>query len=197
SYATEKPDGERRRYGPIDPDSWAYLTGVKTYDYDLERGIERILDELPAQPLNVTLTTTSLFEGEAEAFKQQWESFGREAYQRCLSSGSIDDKSFCPNVQISITIKVTNFPDTSDFELLLIGQETPADPDQYHLWHSEQSTNFTGYKNIRIDSLLENGRQIFDQRERTEQYQEFQQFFLEDAPAIFVRHLETYSVTRK
>ncbi len=197
SYATEKPEGERRRYGPIDPDSWAYLVGVKTYDYDLERGIERILDELPPQPLTITLTTTSLFEGEAEAFRQQWEAFGREAYQRCTSSGTIEDKTFCENVQISVTIKVTNFPDTSDFELLLIGQETPADPDQYHLWHSEQSTNFTGYKNIRIDSLLENGRQVFDQRERSEQYQEFQQFFLEDAPAIFIRHLETYSVTRK
>jgi peptide/nickel transport system substrate-binding protein len=79
---------------------------------------------------------------------------------------------------------------------LLIGQESPLDPDQYANWHSEQATNFSGYKNTRIDNLLEKGRTAKEQRERIEIYQEFQQFFLEDAPAVFLQHLESYSVQR-
>lgn len=196
AYAIQKPNDEHRRYGPIDPTSWAYLSGVKAYDYDKERAIERMLDRLPAQPLSFTLTTTSLFEPEAENIKKQWELFGQEAFAACQSNQDVENKEFCANVQIKVAIQITNFPDTSNFETLLIGQETPPDPDQYYLWHSEQSTNFTGYKNIRIDSLLENGRQTFNQKERITIYQEFQQFFLEDVPAIFIRHLDSYSVIR-
>ena len=78
-----------------------------------------------------------------------------------------------------------------------MGQESPPDPDQYFLWHSEQPTNFTRYKNTRIDSLLEKGRKTLDQQERTTIYQEFQQFLLEDPPAIFLRHLQSFELQRK
>ena len=77
-----------------------------------------------------------------------------------------------------------------------MGQEIPVDPDQYFLWHSDQSTNFTNYQNTRIDSLLEKGRQTIDQNKRKEVYQEFQQFMLEDPPAIFLRHLFSFDVKR-
>ena len=99
-------------------------------------------------------------------------------------------------MKLKVSLKITNFPDVSNYEMLLIGQESPADPDQYQLWHSGESTNFTGYKNTRIDNLLEKGRQTTQFQERKEIYQEFQQFFLEDAPAIFIKHLDTYTISR-
>lgn len=197
NYALTKPTGALRAIGPINPQSWAYLVGGKTYDKDWERASERLLSSLPQQPLNLELTTTSLFESEAEAIKQEWEAFGAQAYTDCQNKKEITDKASCENAKISVTLKITNFPDTSNYQLLLIGQESPADPDQYALWHSQQSTNFTGYKNTRIDNLLEKGRQTFDQQERKEIYQEFQQFFLEDSPAIFLKFLNSYSVERK
>ncbi len=197
SYALDKAPEEVRAYGPINPKSWAYLEGAKTYEKDWERGVERLLAEIPPEPLGFELTTTALFQKEAEEIKNQWETFGEKAYQDCQTSSAVDDKSTCENAKINVKIRISNFPDTSNFQVLLVGQESPSDPDQYHLWHSEQSTNFTGYKNTRIDNLLEQGRQNFNQQERTEIYEEFQQFFLEDAPAVFIKYLTNYEVRRK
>ncbi|MBU0576232.1 hypothetical protein KJ707_00815 [Patescibacteria group bacterium] len=197
SYATNKPEGKEGALGPINPDSWAYLEGGKSYNYDLDRAIERILDEIPPEPLNIELTTTDNFVTEAEQIKQDWEKLGMETYQACLNKNTVSDKDQCVNTKVQVNIRVTNFPDTSNFQALLIGQEIPSDPDQYHLWHSQQGTNFTGYKNTRIDALLEKGRKIAEKNERKAIYQEFQQFLLEDAPAVFLKHLASYEVKRK
>jgi peptide/nickel transport system substrate-binding protein len=197
SYAIEKPVGELRAFSSINPNSWAYLEGGKSYNKDMNRAVERLLDEVPGEPLQLKLTTTTLYESQAEQIKNQLEELGAKAHAACQASSAVTDKARCENLKITIAVRINNFPDTSDFQLLLIGQESPPDPDQYSVWHSEQSTNFTGYKNTRIDNLLEKGRKAMDQRERTEIYQEFQQFFLEDAPAVFLQHLESYSVKRK
>lgn len=196
SYAIEKPMDETRAIGPINPKSWAYLQAGKDYEKDVDRAVERLISKLPQEKIKLKLTTTSLYEQEAEDIKDQWVHLGEKAAEECQTDSDISDKDSCENLKMEISIKISNFPDTSDFELLLIGQESPPDPDQYHLWHSEQSTNFTGYNNIRIDDLLEKGRKTINQQERKELYQEFQQFFLEDPPAIFIRHLESYNISR-
>ncbi|MDA1079403.1 MAG: ABC transporter substrate-binding protein [bacterium] len=197
SYITSKPTDETRAIGPISKNSWAYLPGGKTYEKDWERGLERLFDDPPQLPLLFTLTTTPTFSQRAESVKKEWEEFGTYAEEQCLTAKAIENKDVCPNMRVKVTLKISNFPDTNDFQLLLIGQESPADPDQYHLWHSDQTTNFTHYKNTRIDNLLEKGRQTFEQAERKQIYQEFQQFILEDPPAIFLEHLLTYDVSRK
>ncbi len=196
SYAVAKPSDDSRAIGPINPESWAYLPALKSYEKNIERGIERILDEPPQEKLELNLTTTSTYQELAEELIKQWEEFGEQAFTSCQTSNKITDKSVCENMKLKVSLKITNFPDVSNYEMLLIGQESPADPDQYQLWHSGESTNFSGYKNTRIDNLLEKGRQTTEFQERKEIYQEFQQFFLEDAPAIFIKHLDTYTVSR-
>lgn len=196
SYATSKPDDDSRAYGPISPDSWAYLEGGKSYKYDLERAIERIIDDPPAKLVEFTITTTSEFESEADKIQKEWLELFSKAKEECNDSNIVEEKSLCDNLNAKINLKITNFPDLNNFETILIGQEIPQDPDQYSLWHSDQPSNFSHYKNTRIDALLENGRTTIDQTERTEIYQEFQQFFLEDAPAIFIRYLDSYKISR-
>lgn len=197
SYAVTKPTDDTRAYGPINSKSWAYLKGLKAYDQNLDRAVERLLDEIPPEPLNIELTTTNAYALEAEEIKQQWQQLGEKAFETCQNDKDIEDKDKCKNVQISTNIKISNFPDTSNFQVILINQTSPPDPDQYYLWHSAQSSNFLHYKNTRIDSLLEKGRVTPDKNERRALYQEFQQFLLEDAPAIFLRHIETYDIKRK
>ena len=197
SYAVRKPDDSRRANGPINPESWAYLEGGKIYDYDLDRATERLLSEVPGEPLSFELATTPAFESKAEDIRQQWQEFSQYAYDECQKDSDVEDKTTCENIKIDISLRITNFPDTNNFEALLIGQEIPPDPDQYSLWHSEQTTNFTHYKNTRIDSLLEKGRQVADKQERLAIYQEFQQFFLEDAPAIFLEYIVSYDIDRE
>lgn len=196
SYAVAKSDKPLRAIGPINPNSWAYLEGGKDYRQNYDRAVERLLDGLPPSQLDLTLTTSSAFISEAEEVQLQWRKLGEKAYQACQSNEDVENKQLCENAKISTDIKVTNFPDTQNFQLLLMGQEIPVDPDQYFLWHSDQSTNFTNYQNTRIDSLLEKGRQTIDQNKRKEVYQEFQQFMLEDPPAIFLRHLFSFDVRR-
>ncbi|OGJ37331.1 MAG: hypothetical protein A2383_01520 [Candidatus Pacebacteria bacterium RIFOXYB1_FULL_39_46] len=197
SYALDNPPNETQALGPIDPHSWAYLESAKPYDKDLDRAVEQLLSNIPAQPMELTLTTTEIFTDKAEAIKADWEELGERAEAECQTSKAITDKEQCALVKIKVSLKVSNFPDTSNFQLLLIGQESSVDPDQYFLWHSEQPTNFTHYKNTRIDALLERGRKTLDQQERTVIYQEFQQFLLEDPPAIFLEHLYSFEVRRK
>lgn len=197
AYALEKPADETRAIGPISPDSWAYLPGGKSYEKDWDRGSERVLSSLPPEPLSFELKTTPLFISEAEHIKAQWESFGEKLAEDCQKSSNVENKDLCQNVKIDVSIKVANFPDTNEFQALLVGQETESDPDQYALWHSDQGTNFTHFKSTRVDDLLERGRKTTDQATRKEIYQEFQQFFLEDSPAVFLKHLQSYNIKRK
>lgn len=195
SYALSKPEEEKRAFSPINPKSWVYLESAKRYDYDIERGIERMLDEIPSVPLAFELTTTGTFQADGERIKEEWESFGQRSVEACKSAGDNTDEE-CERLAIQVSLRVSNFPDTSNFDALLIGQEIGPDPDQYHLWHSEQNTNITRYKNTRIDSLLERGRTTTQANERRAIYQEFQQFFLEDAPVVFLRYLDSNYIER-
>lgn len=199
SYGVSKPTDNTRANGPINPKSWAYLPGGKTYDYDVARGVERLMAELDqlGAPLEFELTTTPTFEAEANQLKTQWEELGRQAVATCQADTNIKDKTVCDRLNIKVNVRITTFPDTSNFQALLIGQEIPPDPDQYYLWHSSQPTNFSHYRNTRIDSLLERGRVTVDQQERLAIYQEFQQFFLEDAPAVFLKYLPSYEIKRQ
>ncbi len=196
AYATTKASPERRATSPINSLSWAYFAGAKTYDTDLERAIERLLEELPREKIEFSLTTTTLFENQATTIQSEWQALGTQAVERCLTSSQVTDKSVCPNLAISVQLRIANFPDTTNFDTILIGQEAPPDPDQYELWHSNEPTNFSGYKNTRIDSLLEKGRQTSSNDERLQLYQEFQQFLTEDAAAIFLEHLTSYQIER-
>lgn len=199
NYATEKPTDDTRAVGPISSNSWAFADVGKHYDFDMERALERLLDDInnTVNPLSFELVTTPHFNREAEVLKASWEKLGQEAVKRCNSDTKIKSKNNCPNLAITVHIRLNNFPDLSNYQAVLIGQESPSDPDQYSLWHSSERTNFTNYRNTRIDSLLEKGRQTTNLQQRREIYQDFQQFFLEDAPVIFIRHLLMYDVIRR
>ncbi len=197
AYATRKPTDDTRAIGPIASTSWAYLEGGKDYQFDQGRAVERLLSEPPAETLNFELATLPQFENEANQLKKDWEELGAVAYTSCQKNAKITDKTICEKSRITVTIRIASFADTSSFQALLIGQESPTDPDQYYLWHSDQPSNFTHFRNTRIDSLLEKGRQTTDRNERLAIYGEFQQFLLEDVPAIFIKYLPIYQVTRK
>lgn len=197
AYALPKVEDQTRTIGPINPQSWVYLESGKKYDFDQERALERLFSQLPSEPLHFELVTTANFQTRAEEIKNSWEEFGKIALEKCPSTKEVTDKNQCSNVDIKVTIRVSNFPDTSSFDAMLVGQQIPSDPDQYYLWHSEQTTNFTHYKNTRIDALLEKGRKTAEAEERRAIYQEFQQFFLDDSPAIFLEFLPSYEITRK
>lgn len=170
-YALKKPEDATRALGPLQPQSWAYNQQVKPYLYNPERAKE-LLKEAEIEELKIELLTTFSQLPFADKVKESWQEVGLETAIRVVSS----------------------LPE--DFQVLLAGQEIPADPDQYTVWHSTQETNITGYNSPKIDKLLEDGRKAFDQEERKAIYLDFQRFLVEDAPAGFLFHPTTYTVSR-
>ena len=168
-----KPEDKTRAIGPLSPNSWAYNPKVKPYDYSLETAQDLVSDL--KTDFELELTTTPSYQQLAEEIKESWEQLGG----------------------LTVKLKVVNFPDTTNFEALLIGQQIPEDPDQYLLWHSTQPTNITGYQNAKVDKLLEDGRKEIDQSKRKETYLDFQRFLVEDTPATFLFHLNSTTIRRK
>ena len=173
AYGIKKDDTAVRALSPINPFSWAFNPQVKPYGFDPVLAKELLDKNSTDAALKITITTTGAFIEQADAIAAGWRGLGME-----------------------VDVKVVNFPDTNNYQVLLIGQYIPKDPDQYAYWHSTQGTNFTHYNNPRIDKLLEDGRKTVDQDERTLIYQDFQRFLVEDCPAIFLNYLSSFTVTR-
>lgn len=172
SYAINKEEFEGpRAISPVSPDSWAYNSLVKDYAFEPERAKEMIGDK---GDLEISLTTIPVLLPTAERIKSDWENAG---------------------VKVNIQV-VSVLPET--FQAFLAIYDIPKDPDQYSIWHSTQTaTNISRYSNPRIDTLLENGRLELDTEERKRTYLDFQRFLLEDAPAIFLYHPVSYSLSRR
>lgn len=177
NYAIDKSRlGKDRAFGPVSPDSWAYNPQVKAYDYDKKRAKE-IIDGLSKEEkssLALTLSTPSVLLDEAEKIQKDWQAIGVKT-----------------NIQV-VPVKPDNY------QAYLIIHDIPSDPDQYTMWHSTQeATNLAKYKSPRIDKLLEDGRTELNSDNRKKIYLDFQRFLLEDAPAAFLYHPISYTVSRK
>jgi len=177
SYAINKTAfaGERT-ISPIPANSWSYNPQVKPYDYDMTRA-QQLLSDIPKaerDQMNIVLTTTGLLFSDAEKIAKDWLAVG-----------------------IKTTVQTASeVPE--DFQAFLAIYSTPEDPDQYQTWHSTQiETNITKFQNPRIDKLLEDGRLEMDFEKRRKIYLDFQRFLLEEAPAVFLYHPQTYTVERK
>lgn len=87
------------------------------------------------------------------------------------------------------------------FQIYLGDFTVPKDPDQYMLWHSDQESNITKFRSLRIDKLLEDGRKTVSVKERKRIYDDFQKYLLDDAvidtPASFLYFPYTYTLKRR
>ncbi len=164
-----------RAYSPIPKTSWAYSDTVKKYMYDPTEAKKLIAHTgLATESATLTLSTFSQYLDTAQAIAASWTALG-----------------------IKTTVRVENDVPAS-YQVLLSAQDVPQDPDQYLLWHSTQSqTNVTGYMNVKIDKLLEDGRQELDQNKRKTIYADFQRRLVEDAPAVFLYYSTSYTVSRQ
>lgn len=176
AYAIPKPTDESRVLSPINERSWAYNPQVKPYTQNQETAkamYEKLKIANPKIDLDFTLTTTPAYTDMAQEIINSWQQLG-----------------------IKAQLRIVAFPDTNEYQTLLIGQQIPEDPDQYPLWHSTQSTNISHYQSPKIDKLLEDGRKELNRQKRLEVYQDFQRFLVEDAPAVFLKQLPTFTITR-
>jgi len=180
AYATRKPKDESRATGPIARTSWAYNLDVKIYDFEPKRANELAEKSLgnieKVRAMQLKISTTNSLLSLAEEIKRDWE------------------EVFGCNVEIEVINTIQ-----PDYQILLTAQEIPEDPDQYALWHSTQSWpgNIINLKNLRIDKLLEDGRTEIDTKVRKDYYFEFQKYFVEEVPVLFLYYPNYYTIVRK
>ncbi len=165
---------EAPAYSPINTRSWAYFEDIKKYESNPQQA-EKLLNTAQINPADVTLTITTFpqYVDIAQDIANSWQDIG-----------------FIVNVRVENTL-------SDSYQILVSAQELPPDPDQYPFWHSQAATNITGYVNLKIDKLLEDGRRELDQEKRTAIYHDFQRFLVEDAPAIFLFYPKGYSASRQ
>lgn len=198
NFALTKPSQDRF-LSPISKVSWAYVTDeadLDRYDTDMEQAVSLLIKAETVSKLNIELQTTTSYAQEADNVKRDWEELGNKAADACkVNKDSVKEQ--CENKRITVNVRISNFPDTENYQVMLVGQQVPRDPDQYNLWHSTQPTNITHYKNPRIDKLLEDGRRSQNREERKLIYQEFQRTVVKDSPVIFLHAITTFDMSRK
>ncbi len=158
---------------PLSPRSWAYNPNVKDYSQNQELARSLLIKEgVATASANLTISTFTSFLPYAQKIAQSWDSLGLKT-----------------NIRVENSVPGT-------FDVLLMSQEIPPDPDQYHLWHSTQTTNITGFGSPKIDKLLEDGRRTTDKEKRVQIYKDFQRYLLEEVPAVFLFHPKLYTIER-
>lgn len=166
-------DGKRTRT-PYPPTLWASQERTYSYEQDVNHAKSLLSQSQASSSANLKLTITTMpkYQKVAQSIKDSWALIG-----------------------LKTNIEVVNSIPTS-FQIFLGEFNVSKDPDQYVLWHSGSSSNITGYKNLRIDKLLEDGRRITDYSERQKIYSDFQKYLLDDPPASFLFFPYKYSFSK-
>ena len=175
SYAISPIDSYEKALTPISPLSWGYSKRIRLYSYDPESAL-KILSKSPlaSDSSQLTISTFPSLLSTAQKVKDSW--------------GKVGVKS---KIKVS-----TDIPD--NFDVMILSQRIPPDPDQYQYWESNQDqTNITGYSNPKIDKLLEDGRREQDIEKRKKIYADFQRYLVDDAPVVFLYYPKNYTVVRK
>lgn len=173
AYAVPKIS-EERAYQPIPKTSWAYTDNVRKYEPDPEL-VKKLLTQakIGSDSGSLVISTFSQYLDDAQAIANTWSSQG-----------------------IPTEVRVENSVSPS-YQVLLTAIDVPPDPDQYPFWHSTQTvTNISNYVNVKIDKLLEDGRQLQDKESRKKIYADFARRLVDDAPALFLYYPKSYTVTR-
>lgn len=163
-----------RNRTPYPPTLWTNREDSFSYEQDFDHAKLLLASSLASGSANINLKIKALpkYKNTAEKIKNSWNKIG-------VSS----------NVEVVDTLP-------SNFQIFVGEFYMSKDPDQYTLWHSGQPNNVTGYKNLRIDKLLEDGRQTIDLDKREKIYSDFQKYLLDDSPAAFLFFPYNYTLTK-
>jgi len=174
--------------GPIGPAVLGYDSELEGYEYDPEKAKE-LLEEA-GYPDGFE---TKIWTNDSEARQDV-----AENVQSQLSEVGID-------VEIELLewgayLEATEQGDHDMFVLGWSNMTGDGDYNQYFVFHSDAhgaEGNRTFYENEKVDELIEGARKESDEDKRIKIYHELQQIEKEDAPLIYVRHLEHVAAVHK
>lgn len=169
------------------PSSWAYSADIKQPTFDVE-GAVKLLNELgwkdsngdgildkDGKPLTITLATHSEDPNRVQTL---------EFMQAVFQQAGVEAKA-----QISDWPSFsTNYVQQGKHQIALLGWLNIVDPDRlmYAQFTTGGPTNWGGYANPDVDTLLNAGRSTLDQAKRIEAYQQAATILAKDLPYFVV-----------
>ncbi|MFO7743507.1 MAG: ABC transporter substrate-binding protein [Anaerolineae bacterium] len=170
--------------GPLLPGTWAYSEDMPTYSHDADRAAE-LLDKAGwrrptasgvrrrgGAPLAFTLLSSNhpRRQAVAEALVEQWAQVGVEVLLETMPAAALREAL-----------------ESRDYQAVLIHLKVPGDPDPYPFWHETQvreGQNYAQLTHRRISEVIEQARVTPNRNARLDLYEEFQQLFAEELPAL-------------
>ena len=175
--------------GPYKPGTWAYNPNVRAYPYDPAKA-KALLAEAGWKDLN----GDGVLEKDGLPFAFEIiTNQGNEIRAKCAEI--IQRRLAEVGIKVKIRVVewaafVKDFINKRKFDATILGWTIPMEPDLYDVWHSSKTgpeeLNFISYKNKEVDSLIEKGRETFDQSVRKRFYDRIQEIFAEEQPYLFL-----------
>lgn len=162
--------------GPIQPISWAYNPDLKKNVYDADVAKKLLKKDIESsQSAQLNFVTYYEYYDIADQIVNELKSAG-----------------------LSVNLIISSPDKQNNFDFLLALWKVPLDPDQYYFWHSTQTQgNIGSYKNVKIDKVLEDGRNSLSLDDRKQIYFEYQKIMQDDPPAVFLYYPYVYKIKRK
>jgi peptide/nickel transport system substrate-binding protein len=179
----------REATGPFRPGTWAANPNVKPIPYDPKKAAA-----LLAEAGWTTRNGDGILMKDGKPF----------TFELLTNQGNDERKKIAEIVQASlrdlgvgVDIRILEWAallkehvKKRNFDAMILGWGTGADPDQYVVWHSSQSgpddLNHISYKNPEVDALLEAGRSSCVQADRVRFYHRLHEVLAEDQPLVFL-----------
>ncbi len=162
--------------GPIQPVSWAYNPDLKKNVYEpevSEKMLKKAIESSQSAQLNF-VTYYDYYEVADEIVTE------------------------LKRDKLSVNLVIASPDKQNNFDFLLALWKVPLNPDQYYFWHSTQTQgNIGNYKNVKIDKLLEDGRNSISLDDRKRIYFDYQRIMQDDPPAVFLYYPYVYTIKRK
>lgn len=174
---------------PIEPESWAYATGMNTYAFDPERA-KALLDaagfrdsgdgirrkDQAALQFNLITNDDPARVAIANEIAKTWQTIGVRVAVQPVPAAQL----------VQIYLRPRNYDAVlSEYRTL------SNDPDQYENWHQSQISgaggagqNYSGLNDRDISEVLESARRTNDPTRRAELYRRFQELFADRLPAL-------------
>ncbi len=165
--------------GPFAPNSLAFDEKFKPYRYNLKKA-KKLLKELgydKNNPFSFEVVTNTGNTARANA---------AQILQHQLKKANIHMSIKVMEWQAFLNTIVT----PRKFEAILLGWTTTLMPDAYALWHSNSDKlgrfNLVGYRNKRIDELIDKGAGTINRKEFAKIYKEIYSTIADDLPYLFL-----------
>ncbi|MEE8389594.1 MAG: ABC transporter substrate-binding protein, partial [Anaerolineae bacterium] len=174
-------------HSPFIPGTWAYKDNIARYEHDLGTA-DALLNSAGwvlssvdggvrykgGQRLAFTLLTSSEPErvAVAQMLVDQWSTIG-----------------ITVTAEIVSPLEVREALEGRNFEAILVHVALPGDPDPYPFWHEtqvENGQNYAGFVHRRASEVIEQARIATNSESRRELYDEFQEIFAQQVPALLL-----------